>query len=106
MKYYSSIRAFACHSGCRDAFRADRRAGLIYGLFRYENGKFALNREEASRNCFFCVYCNTPGKLEIEVNSSFTEVSPNIFRSWSGKRRIDGKNYSGPRYYFLTDEQV
>ena len=43
-------------------------------------------------------------KLEIESNKSWSEVTPSIFRSWTGKRRIDGVSYSGPHYYFLSDE--
>ena len=34
-------------------------------------------------------------KLEILVNTVWIEVSPWIFRSWSGGRKVDGKAYSG-----------
>lgn len=35
---------------------------------------------------------------EIEVNSKWLEVTHNIFRSWTGERRIDGFEYDGPVY--------
>ena len=103
MKLYSSINSFACNLACCNGFRSDRAAGLNYGLFKYSNGKFAKSREEASRNCFFCVYCGQNSKLEIEVNKNFVEVSPEIFRSWAGKRKIDGMVYNGAVYYYLSD---
>jgi|ERR1041384_3953518 hypothetical protein len=103
MKYYPSIKAFACGPVCRNAFRSDRAAGLNYGLFKYANGKFAKDREEVSRNLFCCAYCDKHAKLEIEVNKNFVEVTSDVFRSWAGKHKIDGKEYKGPIYYFLSD---
>lgn len=104
MQFFKSINAFACDANCRDNFKGDRKAGLNYGLFRYSTGEFALNREEASRNCFFCVYCGTDAKLEIHANS-WIEVSPEVFRSWTGQRRMNGKPYKGKVYVYLTQKE-
>jgi hypothetical protein len=38
-------------------------------------------------------------KYEIKINGSWAEVTSYIFRSWSGKRRIDGVDAIGPVYY-------
>lgn len=46
---------------------------------------------------------DTTAKLEIEINGSFSKVDPNVFRSWTGARRINDIAYSGPTYYFLTN---
>lgn len=45
----------------------------------------------------------TTAKLEIE-NHSWIEVTPEVFRSWTGPRRIDGKSYSGPVYNYLSNK--
>mgnify|MGYP000867563318 CR=1 FL=1 len=44
------------------------------------------------------------GKLEIKVNGKYCRVSPNIFRSWHGERRLDGKPFKGEVYYFGTND--
>ena len=57
----------ACCKACADGFREDRRAGLIYGPFRYTDGSFAMNAEEFSRETDSCVYCqaDAPAKLSL-----------------------------------------
>lgn len=47
----------ACNIQCAEGFKEDRRYGLNYGLFRYADGTFARDREEASVKCRFCAYC-------------------------------------------------
>ena len=42
-------------------------------------------------------------KLEIE-NNKWLEVTPEVFRSWSGPRRIDGILYSGTVFNFLSNK--
>ena len=42
---------------------------------------------------------------EIYVNKSWSEVSDSIFRSYAGPRRINGKPYVGPVYYYLSDSK-
>lgn len=53
--------AVFCGPACRDAFKADRDAGLIYGLsaIGLDNGRIYLckNREEWSRLARLCAYC-------------------------------------------------
>lgn len=40
---------------------------------------------------------------EVEVNGCWVKVTHDIFRSWSGRRRKNGKPYRGKRYYFLSN---
>lgn len=42
-------------------------------------------------------------KYEIEVNNNWAEVSLSIFRSWTGKRRKNGKDYLGKVFYYLSN---
>jgi hypothetical protein len=55
-------KAEFCGASCRDGFRADRRAGLIYGpsAIRMEDGsvRLALTREAFSLLTGFCAYCS------------------------------------------------
>lgn len=52
-----------CDTGCADAFREDRRHGLIYGpaAIREQDGsiRLARNREEWSVRTGCCAYCST-----------------------------------------------
>jgi len=43
--------------------------------------------------------------LEIFVHS-WVKVSYSVFRSFTGKRRLDGKPYHGKRFYYLSHELV
>lgn len=45
---------------------------------------------------------NKAAKLEVKVHN-WVEVSPEIFRSWSGPRKIDDQEYTGPVYLYLTN---
>lgn len=45
-------------------------------------------------------------KLEVYCNKSWHVVNWNIFRSWSGSRRVDGKPYEGPVYYLGSDVEA
>jgi|CZKV01.1.fsa_nt_gi hypothetical protein len=74
LRLYKRINARACNVACANGFKSDRHAGLIYGPFRYANGKFALTWEEASRNANFCAYCGwTPKKI------TASETTPQIY---------------------------
>ena len=42
-------------------------------------------------------------KLEIFNNGAWLEVGEFVFQSWTGKRRVNGQKYLGPRYYYLTN---
>ena len=53
----------ACHAGCGEAFKADRRSGLKYGLHKKPNGGFYQNREEASMVEGFCAYCSADVRM-------------------------------------------
>lgn len=106
MHHYKSIHALACNLECAKSFQSDRRMGLIYGPYCFSNGEFALNWEQASRRAFFCAYCGSKAKLEIYSNGSWIEVTPDIFRSWCGKRKMDGKRYIGKRYILGTFQTI
>lgn len=43
-------------------------------------------------------------KLEIKVGSAWAEVDEWIFRSWSGSRRVNGEDFSGPVYFLGSDK--
>lgn len=45
-------------------------------------------------------------QLHINVNKNWTKASPEVFRSWSGNRRVNGKKHTGPRFYWLTNKEV
>jgi hypothetical protein len=48
---------------------------------------------------------NPTAKLEVNYReNSWCETSVEMFRSWGGKRRINGKPYDGPVYNFLTNK--
>jgi hypothetical protein len=43
-------------------------------------------------------------KLEIyDEHKRWREVSPEVFRSWTGERKVNGKKYEGPIYVWLTN---
>jgi hypothetical protein len=42
--------------------------------------------------------------MEIMVNGYWVAVTEYIFRSWTGKRRIDGVEHDGPVYVLGTNE--
>ena len=44
--------------------------------------------------------------LEVEIRQgSWCSTSPEMFRSWSGPRRVDGQEYEGPTYVFLSNQK-
>lgn len=50
-------------------------------------------------------------KLEVLISDNFfgtrwTETSSEMFRSWSGDRRINGVTFNEPVYKFLSNETV
>lgn len=47
---------------------------------------------------------DTSALLELKINSVWCKVDSNAFRSWTGERRLNGKRYLGPHYFFLTNE--
>ena len=44
------------HPECKDGFRGDRKAGLIYGPYVI-GGKWMMTAEQASVEGEFCPYC-------------------------------------------------
>ena len=46
---------------------------------------------------------NVGKQLEIFVNGGWLQVSADIFRSYSGKRKIDNVAYHGITYYLWTN---
>ena len=48
-----------------------------------------------------------PPRLEIETRpGNWVKVTPSIFRSWAGGRRLDGHTYTGPVYNYLTNDHA
>ena len=48
---------------------------------------------------------NPAAKLEVNYRrDQWCETSVEMFRSWGGNRRINGKPYEGPVYNFLTNK--
>jgi len=41
-------------------------------------------------------------EIKTDPRTSWSKVTKDIFRSWAGPRRKNGKEYSGPVYYFLS----
>jgi len=50
-------RFLACNLTCANAYKTDRKTGLMYGAFRFRDGCFAKSWEEASDRARFCAYC-------------------------------------------------
>lgn len=45
-----------------------------------------------------------PFTLTIEVNGSKSEVASDVWRSWTGRRFINGLECEGERFYWLTNK--
>lgn len=46
-------------------------------------------------------------EYEISINGSWVSVTHDIFRSWTGKRKIDGQELHADFVYkYLTDEKT
>jgi hypothetical protein len=60
-------KALFCDDQCREAFAEDRRYGLIYGPYRFEDGTLALTWERASERDEFCAYCGPTKDLSKET---------------------------------------
>lgn len=43
---------------------------------------------------------------EIKIKKSWHTVDEQVFRSWQGERKLNGNPYSGPVFYYLSNEQV
>ncbi len=47
--------------------------------------------------------------LQIKTRSTsdtLTEVTWSIFRSWSGKRYVNGREFHGPVFYYLSHKRA
>ena len=48
---------------------------------------------------------NPQASLEIQIRqNTWVSVTPDMFRSWGGERRINGQPYQGPVYMLWTNE--
>jgi len=46
-------------------------------------------------------------RFEIEIRDGcWTAVTRLVFRSWCGRRRLNGHPYKGPRFIYLTNELI
>jgi hypothetical protein len=43
---------------------------------------------------------------EVQLNGNWYRTTAREFRSWGGKRRIDGVEYNGTLYYYGTNKKV
>ena len=94
-----------CNSYCRNNFEQDRKLGLIYGQVDIKG--IRMGWEEGSLQAGFCAYCGKQGKLQILSNVNiWIEVSAWVFRSWAGKRKLDGRNYHSDVYFLGTNKIV
>ncbi len=55
-------------------------------------------------NTTILVADDSPQRLEIEVNGARTKVSASVWRSFTGKRFMDGHECLGERFYFLSND--
>jgi hypothetical protein len=44
-------------------------------------------------------------KLEVFYGNSWIETSPEMFRSWTGLRKLDGQEFRGTVYAFLDNSK-
>jgi len=63
-----------------------------------------VRREDFIFNVTLKYEFNVGKRLEIYNNGGWLQVSPDIFRSWSGKRRIDNKPFDGAVYYLGSNK--
>lgn len=57
--HYGHSRAVFCSRACREGFREDRKARLIYGPYWLpEHNRFAMSAEEMSALTRTCPYCS------------------------------------------------
>ena len=47
---------------------------------------------------------NTTYEIEIWHAGTFAKTTFEVFRSWSGRRKINGVLYSGPVYEYMSDK--
>ena len=53
----------------------------------------------------FSIDFDPTAKLEIEVRADrWSTVTADMFRSWAGNRKINGRVYNGPVYYLWSNE--
>lgn len=50
-------KARFCNDGCRNSFKEDRQAGLIYGCWEAPDGEGTIGWEEGSIEYDVCAYC-------------------------------------------------
>ncbi len=65
--HYGHSRAVFDTRACREGFKSDRQAGLIYGPYFIRSlNRFAMSIEEASSIDRFCPYCGAQEGMPIE----------------------------------------
>lgn len=74
------------------------------GIGRCKSAHDFLTRAERSKTQVL-LGDDFPAKLEISSRRGcWTQVSPYIWRSWAGQRRVDGKTFAGTVYFLGTQE--
>ena len=61
---------------------------------------------EKKGNLETLIYDFRDSNCEVQINEKWFRTTPREFRSWKGKRRIDGVEYEGPIYFFGTNKKT
>jgi hypothetical protein len=48
-------------------------------------------------------YMTTGLQYKIEIDGIWEDTTHEVFRSWSGRRKLNGQEYYGPVFEFLTE---
>lgn len=98
---------FVCFEHLQGAFRCGIRLSdgtSADAIGRTKNAHEFLTRA-AKGKTEVIVHGDFPAELTIRLPyGKFTQVSFDVFRSWTGKRKVDGKTFTGPCYYWLSKE--
>ena len=105
---------YCCNLTCRDGFRADRTAGLIYGPYKKPDGSFYKDVEQFSMQERCCAYCNAPEPLrfaDLKIGQHFRFADPTEFGIVARRVNLDdyppGQRFVklSPRRYACADGQ-
>ncbi len=99
------MEGFSCYEHLQGAFRCGIRLSSdesANGIGRCRSVHDFLTRTSRSKTL---VVGEVNANLEIQIHrGTWSRVSWSIFRSFSGKRRVDGKTFKAQVYYFLSND--
>jgi hypothetical protein len=61
---------------------------------------------EKKGNLIKLIYDFKDTNCEVQIKGNWYRTTAREFRSWNGKRRIDGESYDGALYYYGTNQKV